>query len=134
MLKTNQRKAASAVETLRCDAYNDDPLRVARVAMRMRPLARLAEAGALLAALGHPVRTAILEAISLEPLCVCELSALLGMSSPALMHHLKILGRAGLIEARKEGKFAVYRPVDARALQALEAALGSKAALTGGTR
>lgn len=126
MARTN-----SAVETLRCDAYNDDPLRVARVAMRMRSLAELAEAGALLAALGHPVRATILEAISHEPLCVCELSALLGMSSPALMHHLKIMGRAGLVEARKEGKFAVYHPVDCRAERALEAALGLEPALTG---
>jgi len=116
----------SSVKNLRCDTFNDDPLRVARVAMRMRPTAELAEAGARLAALGHPVRAAILEAISHEPLCVCELSALLEMSSPALMHHLRILGQAGVIGARKEGKFAVYRPVDQAALGALRAAIGDR--------
>lgn len=49
----------------------------------MRPVDRLSQAAGVLAALGYPVRAAILEAISIEPLCVCELGALLGMSSPA---------------------------------------------------
>lgn len=120
---------ASGVETLRCDAYNDDPLRVARVAMRMPERKRVEAAAERLAALGHPVRATILSAIAIEPLCVCELSALLGMSSPALMHHLRILGRAGVIEARKEGKFAVYRPVDRAALGALRAASEDKTPL-----
>lgn len=112
----------SSVETLRCDAYNDDPLRVARVAMRMPERERIEAAAGRMAAIGHPVRATILSAIDIEPLCVCELSALLGMSSPALMHHLRILGRAGVIEARKEGRFAVYGPTDPAALSALEAA------------
>lgn len=116
----------TSVDTLRCDAYNDDPLRVARVAMRMPERGRIEAASERLAALGHPLRATIYSAVTVEPLCVCELSALLEMSSPALMHHLKILGRAGLIEARKEGKFAVYHPQDSRAASALEAALSQK--------
>lgn len=119
----------SNVETLRCDAYNDDPLRVARVAMRMPERGRIKSAARRLAAIGHQVRATILSAISIEPLCVCELSVLLGMSSPALMHHMRILGRAGVIEARKEGKFAVYGPTDPAALAALEAASCVKARL-----
>lgn len=87
-----------------------------------------------MAALGHPLRAAIFSAIGIEPLCVCELSALLDMSSPALMHHLKILGRAGLIEARKEGKFAVYHPVDSRMEVALDAALRPEPEVVGGKR
>lgn len=101
-------QAQTSVERLRCDTYNDDPLRVARVAMKMPDSEQLQVEAARMAALGHPVRAAIYAAIGIEPLCVCELSALLDMSPPALMHHLRILGRAGLIEARKEGKFAVY--------------------------
>jgi DNA-binding transcriptional ArsR family regulator len=126
MLDKRALASSTSVETLRCDAYNDDPLRVARVAMRMPEEGALALAAERLAALGHPVRATIVAAIGIEPLCVCELSALLNMSSPALMHHLKILGRAGLIEVRKEGKFAVYRPTDQVALSALRTALGTK--------
>lgn len=120
---------ASGVESLRCDAYNDDPLRVARVAMRMPEGERVEAAAERLSAIGHPVRATILSAIAIEPLCVCELSALLGMSSPALMHHLRILGRAGVIEARKEGKFAVYSPSNPATLAALEAASSDKVPL-----
>lgn len=120
---------ASGVETLRCDAYNDDPLRVARVAMRMPEREQVVAAAERLAALGHPVRATILAAIAIEPLCVCELGALLGMSSPALMHHLRILGRVGVIEARRQGKFAVYRPVDEAALAALQRALQDRVPL-----
>lgn len=122
MPSKRQNSNLTSVQSLRCDAYNDDPLRVARVAMRMPDCERIAAAAERLAAVGHPVRATILSAIAIEPLCVCELSALLGMSSPALMHHLKILGKAEILEARREGKFAVYRPVDAQALAALRAA------------
>jgi ArsR family transcriptional regulator, lead/cadmium/zinc/bismuth-responsive transcriptional repressor len=124
----------NTVDEIRCDAYNDDPLRVARVAMRMPDRERIRAAAERLAALGHPVRATIYEAIRIEPLCVCELSALLGMSSPALMHHLRILGRAGLIEARKEGKFAVYHPLDSRAGAALDAVLDPALETIGGRR
>lgn len=123
----------STVEQLRCEAYNDDPLRVARVSVKMRSREELADVSDLFEALGHPIRVAILEAISYEPLCVCELSTLLGMSSPALMHHLKIMGRAGIIAAKKEGKFAVYHIVDERAKRALDAAF-AKATLVGGRK
>lgn len=129
-----EMEPATSVDTLRCDAYNDDPLRVARVAARMESREALARAGRTLSALGHPVRATIYHAISIEPLCVCELGALLGMSSPALMHHLKILGRAGLIEARKEGKFAVYHPVSTAASATLDAALLPEQVLIGGRR
>lgn len=121
----------TGVETLRCDAYNDDPLRVARVAMRMPDRERIEAAAGRLAALGHPVRATIFSAIAIEPLCVCELSVLLGMSSPALMHHLKILGRAVLIEARKEGKFAVYYPLDLQTVSFVDAALSTERSVIG---
>lgn len=110
----------SSVETIRCEAYKDDPLRVARVAMKLPDKEQIEVAAERLSALGHPVRATILAAIAIEPLCVCELSALLGMSSPALIHHLRILSGAGVIEAHKEGKFAVYRPTDEMSLLALQ--------------
>lgn len=125
----DEARSANTVETIRCEAYNDDPLRVARVYSKMRSLVGVGE---LLAALGHSVRLAILEAISIEPLCVCELSALLDMSSPAVMHHLKLLGRAGLVEARKEGKFAVYHATSHQTGKVIDAAADLHARLVAG--
>jgi ArsR family transcriptional regulator len=105
----------SRVDTVRCDAYNDDPTRVARVAKAMPSQKGLTALSEVCSALAHPVRAAVYAAISKEPLCVCELGSLLGMSSPALMHHLRALDRAGLIAVRKEGKFVVYEPASAMA-------------------
>lgn len=40
--------------------------------------------------------------------CVVNLSAMVGMSSPAVSHHLKLLRAAGLIVNRREGKEVYY--------------------------
>ena len=40
--------------------------------------------------------------------CVVNLSAMVGMSSPAVSHHLKLLRSAGLIVNRREGKEVYY--------------------------
>ena len=113
----------SEVDAIRCDAYNNDPTRVARVASKMPGDAQLAAAARMHKALGHPLRAAIMVALQIEPLCVCELSALLRMSSPALMHHMRILSAAGAIQTRKEGKFANYYPSSETAGHALKLAL-----------
>lgn len=96
------------IEELTCDAYNDDPTRVRRVARQMPSDDAFDRATILLKAMADPVRARILYALTHEPLCVCELSVLLNMSMPAVSHHLKILTASGLLKVRKEGKFACY--------------------------
>ena len=44
--------------------------------------------------------------------CVINLSALMGMSSPAISHHLKQLRTSGLIVCRRSGKEVYYRTAD----------------------
>ena len=44
--------------------------------------------------------------------CVTDLSAMVGMSSPAVSHHLRQLKTAGLITSRREGKEVYYRAVE----------------------
>ena len=43
--------------------------------------------------------------------CVTNLSAMMGMSSPAVSHHLRQLKNAGLITSRREGKEVYYKAV-----------------------
>jgi len=44
--------------------------------------------------------------------CVMNLSAMMGMSSPALSHHLKLLKASGLVVNRRDGKEMFYRAAD----------------------
>lgn len=44
--------------------------------------------------------------------CVLNISAMLGMSSPAVSHHLRPLKGSGLIVSRREGKEVYYRAAD----------------------
>ena len=51
--------------------------------------------------------------------CVVNLSAMVGMSSPAVSHHLKLLRAAGLIVNRREGKEVYYTAADTQQAQLL---------------
>ena len=44
--------------------------------------------------------------------CVINLSSMVGMSSPAMSHHLKQLRAGNLITSRREGKEVYYKAAD----------------------
>ncbi|MCR4814629.1 MAG: metalloregulator ArsR/SmtB family transcription factor [Lachnospiraceae bacterium] len=44
--------------------------------------------------------------------CVSDLSEIIGMTSPAVSHHLKVLKECGLIESHREGKEVIYHVTD----------------------
>lgn len=51
--------------------------------------------------------------------CVVNLSAMVGMSSPAVSHHLKLLRAAGLIVNRRAGKEVYYTTTNTQQAQLL---------------
>lgn len=51
--------------------------------------------------------------------CVLNISVMMGMSSPAVSHHLKLLKAGGLITSRREGKEVYYKAVDTKQAQLL---------------
>ncbi len=53
--------------------------------------------------------------------CVADLSALMGLSSPALSHHLRILKNAGLIVSHREGREVRYTAATTPRAQAFHA-------------
>jgi DNA-binding transcriptional ArsR family regulator len=58
--------------------------------------------------LGDPTRVRILSALAASELCVCDLAALLGVTSSAVSHQLRLLRTARLVRYRKEGKMVYY--------------------------
>jgi ArsR family transcriptional regulator len=117
-----------------CDAYNDDPKRVGRVFDRMPSDRAFDEMTVRLRAMADPVRARIMYALTIEPLCVCELSRLLEMSMPAVSHHLRILMLSRILTVRKEGKFACYSLRDRELVGTLRAMLRDVADFDGGPR
>jgi len=59
-------------------------------------------------AIADPTRRAILGALSARPLAVHEIAERFEISRPAISKHLRVLGDAGLVVARRAGKENVY--------------------------
>ena len=62
--------------------------------------------------------------------CVANLSVMMGMSSPAISHHLRQLKEAGLITSRREGKEVYYRSVQTPASRILHDSMEQLMAIT----
>src|SRR3990170_2673204 len=60
-------------------------------------------------ALSDRTRLKIIPLLQDGEMCVCEISVALGLTQPTASHHLMILENAGIVEHRKEGRWAFYR-------------------------
>lgn len=60
-------------------------------------------------AISDESRARILMMLSTGELCVCQVIEVLGLAPSTVSKHLSILRQAGLIEARKEGRWIYYR-------------------------
>jgi ArsR family transcriptional regulator len=82
----------------------------------------------LFAALADPTRLRLLNLMNGREVCVCYFVEILKQGQPKISRHLAYLRRAGIVEARREGKWMHYRierPDDARAVSILDATLKS---------
>ena len=73
--------------------------------------------------LGDSTRASILFAIDGEPMCVCDIANLLGMTKSAVSHQLKILRQSDLVTYRKCGKNVFYTLADDHVRDIIEKAL-----------
>lgn len=60
-------------------------------------------------ALADPTRRAVFERLADGEMSVGQLKAGFDISQPAISQHLAALRRAGLVDERREGRFAYYR-------------------------
>ena len=65
----------------------------------------------IMKALSDPNRVKVLKMLGKKELCVCEITAILGLAQPTVSKHLRVLEEAGLVESRKDGPWVNYRLV-----------------------
>ena len=73
--------------------------------------------------LGDSTRIGILFTIDGEPMCVCDIAAVLGMTKSAVSHQLKILRQNNLVRYKKIGKNVIYSLADDHVKEIIEVAL-----------
>ena len=94
----------------------------------MKHGSKSADLAGLFAALADTTRLRLLNLMGGHEVCVCYLVEILGQSQPKISRHLAYLRKAGLVAARREGKWMHYRIVpqaDAATASILDAVLAS---------
>jgi DNA-binding transcriptional ArsR family regulator len=92
------------------NCIHDEAVREVRQALIKEDVAvSLAE---LFKALGDPTRVKILFSLMTRELCVCDLTAVIGISESAVSHQLKVLRTLRLVKYRREGKVLYYSMAD----------------------
>jgi ArsR family transcriptional regulator len=82
----------------------------------------------LFAALADTTRLRLLNLMAGREVCVCYFVEVLGQSQPKISRHLAYLRQAGLVAARREGKwmhYSICAPTNAAASSILKAALAA---------
>jgi ArsR family transcriptional regulator len=82
----------------------------------------------LFAALADRTRLRLLNLMKGREVCVCYFVEILGQSQPKVSRHLAYLRRAGVVSARREGKwmhYSIERPADRGAAAIFDATLAS---------
>ncbi len=95
-----------------CEVISIHKETVNKVKKNMKPeevITRLAET---FSALSNPTRAKIIFALLSEELCVCDLAHLVGLSSSAISHQLRILRNLKIVKYRKDGKIVYYALAD----------------------
>lgn len=88
-----------------CEIHSEAAQRAAKAMPDDEILYDLAE---LYKVFGDSTRIKILYSLFDEELCVCDIAAVLGMTSSAVSHQLRVLKQAHLVRSRRDGKAIFY--------------------------
>ena len=61
---------------------------------------------------GDSTRSRIICALEISEMCVCDIAALLNMSSSAISHQLRVLKQSSIVKSRRVGKVVYYSLAD----------------------
>jgi ArsR family transcriptional regulator, arsenate/arsenite/antimonite-responsive transcriptional repressor len=108
--------------------YDFSNIYVKAYIIRMSRTAEAFDLVQLFAALADSTRLRLLNLMDGREVCVCYFVEILKQGQPKISRHLAYLRRAGIVEARREGKWMHYRierPADVRAASILDVTLKS---------
>jgi ArsR family transcriptional regulator len=103
-----------------CDVFCINKEAVDAVRAQMLSFDLVTDTADVFKVLGDPTRMRLLYALAQRELCVCDLSAVLGMTQSAISHQLRVLRGARLVRHRKVGKVVYYGLADAHVVQLID--------------
>ena len=106
-----------------CDTLLIDQRKVRRVREAIQPESTIQHLGEFFKVIGDATRLKIILALIREEMCVCDLAAVIGVSSSAISHQLRLLRGARLVRYRREGKIVYYSLDDQHVRHLVEDAL-----------
>ena len=106
-----------------CDCEEVHADAVAKRRAQMPDIEQLYDLADFFKLFGDSTRLNILFAIDGDPLCVCDIAELLGMTRSAVSHQLRILRDSRLIVCRRSGKNVFYSLADDHVREIIETAL-----------
>ncbi len=106
-----------------CESHSEHSELIAESLTHLPRSETLYDLGDFFKILGDSTRLGILFAIDGTPMCVCDISAALGMTKSAVSHQLKILRQARLVKYYKVGKNVFYELSDSHVRDIIEKAL-----------
>jgi DNA-binding transcriptional ArsR family regulator len=62
----------------------------------------------ILKALAHPIRIILVDALSKQDMCVCDLNTLVSVDQSSVSRHLSILKKAGIVSERRDGMRVIH--------------------------
>jgi ArsR family transcriptional regulator len=98
----------SAQHETTCAEHNVHKEIVGKVKRLMKPEDTFFQLSEIFKVLGDPTRIKLLYALSIDELCVCDISNLLGMTESAISHQLRVLRNTRLVKLRREGRMVYY--------------------------
>lgn len=104
-----------------CASPSVDPQRVAAARERLLGEEGVEQVAGVFRLLGDPGRVRILYALlEAGELCVCDLSATVGVPDSTVSQALRLLRTAGVVKNRRDGRMVYYRLADAHVRMLLD--------------
>lgn len=76
--------------------------------MEQQQLAIYEAQATIIKAMAHPTRLMIIEELSKQEHCVCELTEMVGADTSTVSKHLSVLKNAGIVRDEKRGQMVYY--------------------------